>query len=60
MGEIKMPNRHEISDENWERVKDLFSPENRGEGRPSKANRVMLNGIANSHVTRFSKKCSSR
>ncbi|MDR2522510.1 MAG: IS5 family transposase [Synergistaceae bacterium] len=40
-----MSNRHEISDENWERVKDLFPPENRGEGRPSKANRVMLNGM---------------
>ena len=40
-----MPNRHEISDNDWERVKDFFPPENRGEGRPSRSNRIMLNGI---------------
>ena len=37
-----MPNRHEISDENWKRIKDLLPPENRGEGRPSRSNRVMF------------------
>jgi transposase len=37
--------RHEISDNNWERVKDLLPPENTGEGRPSKPNRAMLNGM---------------
>jgi transposase len=37
--------RHEISDNNWERIKDLLQPENKGEGRPSKPNRVMLNGM---------------
>ena len=37
--------RHEISDSEWERIKDLLPPENTGEGRPSKPNRVMLNGM---------------
>jgi transposase len=40
-----MLRRHEISDNNWERVKDLLPPENTGEGRPSKPNRAMLNGM---------------
>ena len=40
-----MANRHEISDQEWERVKDLLPPENSGEGRPSKPNRIMLNGM---------------
>jgi transposase len=35
MGETEMVvRRHEISDNNWERVKDLLPPENTGEGRP--------------------------
>jgi transposase len=37
--------RHEISENDWERVKDLLPPENAGEGRPSKPNRIMLNGM---------------
>jgi transposase len=37
--------RHEISDNHWERVKDLFPSENTGECRPSKPNRTMLNGM---------------
>ena len=40
-----MPQRHEISDIDWERIKDLLPPENAGEGRPSKPNRLMLNGM---------------
>ena len=40
-----MLRRHEISDRDWERIKDLLPPENTGEGRPSKSNRVMLNGM---------------
>ena len=27
-----MPQRHEISDSEWERIKDLLPPENTGEG----------------------------
>jgi transposase len=46
-----MANRHEISDCGWERVKDLLPPENHGEGRPSKPNRVMLNGALWSNKT---------
>jgi transposase len=37
--------RHEISDNSWKRVKGLLLRENKGEGRPSKPNRVMLNGM---------------
>jgi len=40
-----MIHRHEISDADWERIKDLLPPENHGEGRPSKSNRIMLNGM---------------
>jgi len=40
-----MPYRHEISDFDWERIKDRLPPENRGEGRPSKPNRTMFNGM---------------
>jgi transposase len=40
-----MTYRHEISDSDWERVKDMLPPENKGEGRPSKPNRLILNGI---------------
>lgn len=40
-----MPYRHEISDNDWERIKDIMPPENKGEGRPSKSNRMMLNGM---------------
>lgn len=37
--------RHEINDYDWERIKDKFPPENTGKGRPSKSNRIMLNGM---------------
>ena len=40
-----MLNRHEISDTDWARIKDMLPPENTGEGRPSKPNRQMLNGV---------------
>jgi len=40
-----MPYRHEISNADWERIKDLLPPENTGEGRPSKPNRMMFNGM---------------
>ncbi len=40
-----MQRRHELSDIEWEKVKDLLPPENTGKGRPSKSNRVMLNGM---------------
>jgi transposase len=40
-----MVHRHEISDENWERIKDLLPPENTGKGRPSRSNRDMLNAM---------------
>ncbi|MDR3046779.1 MAG: transposase [Bacteroidales bacterium] len=40
-----MAHRHEISESDWERVKDLLPPENTGEGRPSKLNRDMLNAM---------------
>jgi transposase len=46
MGEAEIVvRRHEISDNNWERAKDLLPPENTGEGRPSKPNRAMFNGM---------------
>ena len=38
--------RHELTDEQWNRVKDKLPPErNPRGGRPAKDNRVMLNGI---------------
>lgn len=40
-----MQRRHEIKDQDWERIKDILPPENTGEGRPSKPNRTLLNGM---------------
>lgn len=40
-----MVHRHEISDFDWERINNHLPPENHGKGRPSKANRIMLNGM---------------
>ena len=40
-----MLRRHEINDQDWERIKNILPPENTGEGRPSKSNRVMFNGM---------------
>ena len=42
----KKQRRYEISDTEWERVKDLLPPERTGKaGRPSGDNRTALNGI---------------
>lgn len=43
-----MLRRHKIKDQDWERIKDQLPPENTGEGRPSKSNRLMLNGMQSS------------
>ena len=40
-----MLGRHEISDQDWERIKDMLPRENTGEGRLSKPNRLMLNAM---------------
>jgi transposase len=37
--------RHEISDNDWERIKNLLPSEKTGEGWLSKPNKVMLNGM---------------
>jgi len=38
--------RYEVSDEEWERIMDIFPPERTGKpGRPSGNNRTALNGI---------------
>lgn len=37
--------RHAIKDSDWERIESLFPAENTGEGRPSKSNRLMLDGM---------------
>ena len=41
-----MLRRYELTDYEWEQIKDLLPPENTGKrGRPSKHNRIMLNGM---------------
>jgi len=40
-----MGRRYELTEQEWESVKELLPPENTGRGRPSKPNRDMLNGI---------------
>ena len=41
-----MSKRHELTDEQWERIKDLVPPERSGgRGRPAKDNRMMINAI---------------
>ena len=38
--------RHELTDEQYNRIKDILPPERKPQGgRPAKDNRVMLNGI---------------
>ena len=37
--------RYELSDEQWDQIKDLFPVSNSNRGRPSKSNRLMLNGM---------------
>ena len=41
-----MIKRHEIADEQWDRIKDMVPPERSGgKGRPAKDNRMMINAI---------------
>ena len=41
-----MLRRYELTDHEWESIKDLLPPENTGKrGRPPKDNRIMLNGM---------------
>lgn len=40
-----MGRRYELTEQEWERVKELLPAENSGRGRPSKPNRDMLNGM---------------
>ena len=41
-----MLRRYELTNYEWEKIKDLLPPENTGKrGRPSKNNRIMLNGM---------------
>ena len=37
--------RHELSDEQWDRIEPLLPPERGRRGRPAKPNRNMVNGI---------------
>lgn len=38
--------RHELSNEQWEKIKDLLPPERKPQGRrQAKNNRIMMNGI---------------
>ena len=41
-----MIERHEMTDEQWDRIKDMVPPERSGgKGRPAKDNRMMINAI---------------
>ena len=40
-----MPRRHELSDEQWERIVGLLPPERGAMGPPSKSHRTMLNAM---------------
>lgn len=43
---IMMIKRHELTNEEWNRIKDLLPPENTGKkGRPAKDNLNMMNGM---------------
>lgn len=38
--------RHELSEEQWNRIREMLPPERKSQGgRPAKDNRMMLNGI---------------
>lgn len=39
------PKRHELTDEQWERLEPLLPPQKPRTGRPSKDHRTVLNGI---------------
>lgn len=40
-----MSRRHELTDEQWERLKDLLPPQKPSTGRPSHDHRTMVNGM---------------
>ena len=40
-----MPRRHELSDEQWERISGLLPPERGAMGPPSKSHRTMVNAM---------------
>ena len=40
-----MRRRHELSDEQWERLEPLLPPERGRRGRPANPNRIVVNGI---------------
>ena len=45
-GKMEHMKRHEISEKQWNRIRDKFPPEKKPQGgRPGKSNREMLNGI---------------
>jgi transposase len=39
------PRRHELTDEQWERLKPLLPPQKPATGRPSKDHRTVINGM---------------
>ena len=39
------PRRHELTDEQWERIEDLLPPDHGRAGRRPRPNRVMVNAI---------------
>ena len=42
---MNMQRRHELTDEQWERLAPLLPPQRRATGRPAKDHRVVLNAI---------------
>jgi transposase len=40
-----MRKRHELTDEQWEKIKPLLPPERPKTGRPNQAHRTLLNGM---------------
>lgn len=49
--------RHELSDAQWERIKDILPPEWKPKGgRPAKDNRVMLNGMMKREIPGHNRK----
>jgi transposase len=50
-----MIRRHELTDEQWERLKPLLPPQKAKTGRPAADHRRILNGI----LTRYDKRADS-
>lgn len=40
-----MTKRHELTDDQWESIRDLFDTHWKGDGRPPKSRRPIVNGI---------------